>query len=139
MIQPLQFEHPIAEKIFQSNLDLNENIRQQTESLISLHTSFDFIDWSGLDFTEKKRLEAIQCWCTTLLENINAFNLYQIKARINDLSIIKVQTVDNQKKELDKLTRFIIDDMEVPDFKQCEWSQENESERSDKVHDEAGE
>ncbi|HUS50622.1 MAG TPA: hypothetical protein VMZ91_10685 [Candidatus Paceibacterota bacterium] len=135
--QPMQFENPIAEKIFQTNIELNNNIQQQAEALISLHTSFDLIDWRQLEFSEKKRLEAIKCWCVTLLENINQFNLHLVKKKIKELSLTKVQSIEDQKKELDKLTNFIVVDMEVPDFSDCEWSVENEDERPNQINDEA--
>lgn len=106
------FENEIAHHIFNLIWELTSNINGQTELLINLLQTFQFIDFKSLKFKDRKRLEAIEAWSKDILENVNKFHLEKIK-KFTPKFTNEVYSVEELKEEFNRIVNFMLTKMEL--------------------------
>lgn len=106
------FENEIAHHIYNLIFELMANIHGQTELLINLIQTFQFIDFQSLDIKERKRLESIESWSKDILENVNKFHLDKIR-KFTPKFANEVYSTIELKEEFDRIVNFMLTKMEL--------------------------
>ncbi len=106
------FENELAHHIFNLIFELTTNINGQTELLITLLHTFQYVNFKSLEFKERKRLEAIESWSKDILENINKFHLDKIRKFTPKLAN-EIYSIAELKEEFYRIINFMLMKMEL--------------------------
>lgn len=106
------FENQLAYHINTLNDELTKNIVNQSEIIINFLKSFEYIDIDVLPYKEQKRVEALESWFRSILENIDKFYINRITNSAPKF-IDEVYTTEELKKEFDELVDFMTKEIEI--------------------------